>query len=252
MLVFAVILVGCGQTPTIPSHVTVTTTTEKTITPTASTTAAVATIATTKSTISSIAPTSQTTQTTYTAAELMSLVEATVVRIEIADGSGSGIIISGGGYVLTNNHVVGTNDMAKITTKSGDIYDAVVLAKDEERDLALLAIVGHRSDYPAATLGSSAAVKVGDEVVAIGYALGLKGQASLSKGVVSARRSIENEDYIQTDAAINPGNSGGPLFNLQGKVIGVNSAKYVGGGIENIGLAIPIDEVKTFINNSIK
>jgi serine protease Do len=102
------------------------------------------------------------------------------------------------------------------------------------------------------TLGSSAVVKVGDEVVAIGYALGLKGQASLSKGVVSARRSIEYQDYIQTDAAINPGNSGGPLFNLQGKVIGINCAKYVGGGIENIGLAIPIDEVKTFITNSEK
>jgi len=182
----------------------------------------------------------------------MALVEPSVVRVETPDGSGSGIIISNGGCVLTNNHVVAKDSMVKVTIKSGDSFDAVVLARDETRDLAILAIIGYRSDYSAATLGFSADVKVGDEVVAIGYALGLKGQATLSKGVVSARRSIEDQDYIQTDAAINPGNSGGPLVNLEGKVIGINSAKYVGGGVESIGLAIPIDEVKDFINNTVK
>ena len=249
MLILTTALTGCGQTPAATA--TSTRTTEKTVVTTATTTTPTTTTTTTSTPTTAIV-TTPTTPRTYSAAELMALVEVSVVRIETAEGSGSGIIISSGGYVLTNNHVVQKNTTVKITLKNGDTFDAVVLTKDEYRDLALLALVGNRSDYPAAALGSSASVKVGDEVVAIGYALGLKGQASLSKGVVSARRSIEDEDYIQTDAAINPGNSGGPLFNLQGKVIGVNSAKYVGGGIENIGLAIPIDEVKTFINNSIK
>ncbi len=182
----------------------------------------------------------------------MTLVEPTVVRIETATGSGSGVIISNSGYVLTNNHVVAQGSLAKITLKSGDTFDAIVLARDEKRDLAILAIIGNRTSYPAATLGSSADVSTGEEVVAIGYALGLKGQATLSKGIVSAKRSIDDLNYIQTDAAINPGNSGGPLFNFEGKVVGINTAKYVGGGVESIGLAIPIDEAKSFINNTVK
>jgi len=85
-------------------------------------------------------------------------------------------------------------------------------------------------------------------VVAIGYALGLEGQVSFSAGIISATRDLDGYEYIQTDAAINPGNSGGPLVNLKGEVIGINSAKYVGLAIEGIGLAIPIDETKEFID----
>ena len=86
-------------------------------------------------------------------------------------------------------------------------------------------------------------------MVAIGYALGLEGQVSFSAGIISATRDFDSYQYIQTDAAINPGNSGGPLVNLNGEVIGINSAKFVGEDIEGIGLAIPIDEAKEFIES---
>ena len=85
----------------------------------------------------------------------------------------------------------------------------------------------------------------------IGYSLGLEGQVTVSKGIVSAIRNINSSSYIQADAAINPGNSGGPLVNLKGEIIGINTAKYVGVEVEGIGLAIPIDEAKIFIQDTI-
>ena len=92
---------------------------------------------------------------------------------------------------------------------------------------------------------------VGEEVITIGYALGLEGQVTISKGIISAIREIDGDNYIHTDAAINPGNSGGPLVNLRGEIMGINAVKYVGEAVEGIGLAIPIDEVKLFIQNTI-
>ena len=92
---------------------------------------------------------------------------------------------------------------------------------------------------------------VGEDVVATGYALGLEGQVTISKGIISAIRYIDDSMYIQTDAAINPGNSGGPLANLEGQVIGINTAKFVGVEVEGIGLAIPVDEAKVFIQETI-
>ncbi len=137
--------------------------------------------------------------------------------------------------------------LVKVTTMDGTKYDAVVLGSDGGRDLAMLAVVGIYG-IPPVNLGSSAGVKQGDEVVAVGYALGLQGSASASRGIVSAIRTVEGRTYIQTDAAINPGNSGGPLFSINGKVIGINAAKYTGGGVEGIGLDIPIDEARAFID----
>jgi len=128
-------------------------------------------------------------------------------------------------------------------------YDGVVLRTDEDRDLALLAFIKAPSDIVAVNMGVSADITIGEEVVAIGYALGLEGQVSFSAGIVSAIRDFDGYQYIQTDAAINPGNSGGPLVNLNGEVIGINSAKFVGEAIEGIGLAIPIDEAKEFIES---
>jgi serine protease Do len=191
----------------------------------------------------------ETTTPGYSASEIMAIIEPAVVRIETSEGSGSGIVINRNGYVLTCNHVVEQSSLVKVTVKSGESYDAIVLARDKERDLALLSIISSQNDFPVAKLGSSVNVNPGDEGIAIGYALGLEGQATLSRGIISAKRVIEGLNYIQTDASINPGNSGGPLCNYNAEVIGINVAKYVGQGIEGVGLAIPIDEAKDFIKD---
>jgi len=187
----------------------------------------------------------------YSLAEVVILLEPTVVRIETPECSGSGIIVSQTGYVLTNNHVVDGITLIKITLMSGANYDGIVIARDERRDLAIVGIIADHSNFSEGMLGSSENIAVGTEVVAIGYSLGLEGQVTSSKGIVSAIRSIDNCKYIQTDAAINPGNSGGALVNLKGEIIGINTAKYVGEGVEGLGLAIPIDEAKLFIQNTV-
>lgn len=255
VIILMIICSGCKNiTTTIiitssnPEQETTSTTAMSTTTPTTETTSITTTAITTTETTST---TEETTKTEYTAAEVMGLVEATVVRVETTIGSGSGVIVNSSGYVLTNAHVVGDETLVKITMMDEKTYDAIVVAKNEERDLAIMIIIGDQTDYPVAVLGSSEEVQNGDEVVAIGYALGLEGQATLSKGIVSAKRTLDGQNYIQTDAAINPGNSGGPLFNLEAEVVGINTAKYVGGGIESIGLVIPIDEAKDFIQSTI-
>ena len=125
-------------------------------------------------------------------ADVMAMLEPTVVRIESAESSGSGIIISRTGYVLTNNHVVEDIHLLRVTLSSGEEYDSVVIARDEHRDLAILGIIADYSDFHEGVLGSSENMKVGDEVVAIGYSLGLEGQSTFTKGVVSAIRKLDN------------------------------------------------------------
>ena len=192
------------------------------------------------------------TQQTISSAEAIALVEPTVVRIETDEGSGSGIIISRTGHILTNEHVVSGVASATITLARGSVYVGIVIARDPQRDLAIVRITSNRTDFPEAVLGSSENITAGEEVVAAGYSTGFEGQASFSTGIVSALRVEDGLNYIQTDAAINPGNSGGPLFNLKGQIIAVNVAKYVDLAVEGIGLAIPIDEAKTFIQNTIE
>jgi len=188
---------------------------------------------------------------TYSVADVAALLEPAVVRIKTSDGYlGSGVIISFTGYVLTNNHVVENSHLVTITLSNGDEYDGIVIDRDERLDLAIIAIVADHSDFPEGTLGSSENISIGEDVVALGYALGLEGQVTISKGIVSAIRTVENARYIQTDAAINPGNSGGPLVNLRGEIIGINTAKYIGIGIEGVGLAIPIDKAKPLIKST--
>ena len=193
------------------------------------------------------------TQDTLTAAlsviEVVAMIEPSVVRIETPEGSGSGIIISRTGYVLTNNHVVEGAHLIQITLTSGEKYDGIVVARNVDKDLAIVGIIADRTNFAEAVLDSSEAIIIGEEVVAIGYSLGLEGQVTFTKGIISATRKTDGYRYIQTDAAINPGNSGGPLVNLKGEIIGVNTAKYVGEGIEGMGLAIAINEAKTLIQN---
>ncbi len=173
-----------------------------------------------------------------------------------AQASGSGIIISEDGYILTNNHVINntSNNSYYQITEANNLkvtlyndstkYDAKVVGSDSQTDLAVIKI--EKTGLTAAELGDSSALQVGEFVMAVGNPLGL--QSSISVGIVSAKdREIKDSEtgtkynVIQTDAAINSGNSGGALVNADGKVIGINTLKLSGTGIEGIGFAIPID-----------
>ncbi len=154
---------------------------------------------------------------------------------------GSGFVIDPAGYIVTNNHVVNDADKVTVIFQDGSKHPAKVLGRDPKTDLALLKInVGH--PLPYVSWGDSNALQVGDWVLAVGNPFGLGG--TVSSGIISARgRDIHSgpyDDYLQLDAAINRGNSGGPTFNLQGQVVGINTAIYSpNGGSVGIGFAIP-------------
>jgi len=172
---------------------------------------------------------------------------------ELVSGQASGFLISPDGEILTNSHVV--NHMTKITVvlNSGKEYPAKVIGLDTNTDIALIKIDAH--DLPYLKLGNSDDLEVGQWVAAIGNPLGL--QASLTKGVVSAkgRNNLDLtriEDYIQTDAPINRGNSGGPLLDMDGRVIGMNTAivtNMANGGYMGIGFAIPSNLLQAIVSD---
>lgn len=169
-------------------------------------------------------------------------------------GQGSGFLISPDGYILTNNHVAGDADTVAVQLLDGREYKAKIVGADPGSDLAVIKI--DESDLPFLKLGSSEKLEVGDWVLAVGNPFGLS--HTLTAGIVSAkgRSGIglnDYEDFIQTDAAINPGNSGGPLVNLDGEVVGINSAIFSrSGGYMGIGFAIPIDMAKDIKNQLIE
>ncbi len=169
-------------------------------------------------------------------------------------GSGSGIILSNDGYIVTNNHVIeGANEIG-VTLSDGEEYQAVLIGADARTDLAVIKIEGE--NFPTAILGNSSELQVGELAIAIGNPLGNELAGSVTGGYISAlNRSITVDDQefnlIQTDAAINPGNSGGALVNNYGEVIGINSVKMAASGVEGIGFAIPIDEAKPIIDDLI-
>jgi serine protease Do len=165
-------------------------------------------------------------------------------------GQGSGFFISGDGYVVTNNHVVDGASEVKVTMDDGSEYDAKVIGVDEKTDVALLKVDAER-DFPYVTFDDGD-IRVGDWVVAVGNPFGLGG--SVTAGIVSARgRDIgagPYDDFLQIDAPINKGNSGGPTFNLQGEVVGVNTAIYSpSGGSVGIGFAIPAATVHQVVED---
>ena len=154
---------------------------------------------------------------------------------------GSGFVFEPSGYILTNDHVVNGANNVTVTFPDGTVYPAIIAGRDQDADLAVLKInAGH--PLPFVKFGNSAKMRVGDWVLAVGNPFGMPG--TNTAGIVSAlHRQISDtkfDDFIQTDAAINKGNSGGPLFNLQGQVIGVNSAIYAPTGTsDGIGFSIP-------------
>lgn len=166
-------------------------------------------------------------------------------------GIGSGVIIDAEGTVLTNNHVV-QSGRPTVTLVDGRRLDGQVIGKDPTTDLAVIELDG--TSLPTARLGDSSALEIGEQVVAIGNALGLPGGPTVTSGVVSATdRIIQGPggatlyDLIQTDAAINPGNSGGPLVNLYGEVVGINTAIIA--SAQGIGFAIAINSARPIVES---
>jgi len=166
-------------------------------------------------------------------------------------GVGSGIILDKAGNILTNNHVVEGADLVTVTLNDGRSYPATLVGSDNITDLAVMKISAAKLN--PAKFGKSSELQVGEDVIAVGHALGLKGGPTVSKGVVSAlERTIQTDaqkamvDLIQTDASINPGNSGGPLANSRGEVIGINTAIITGSN--GIGFAINIDDAHVVVD----
>lgn len=166
----------------------------------------------------------------------------------VSSGAGSGVIISEDGYIATNNHVITSDnkvaDTVKVRLTDGTEYEAKVIGRDEDSDVALLKIEAENLSY--AVFGDSESLKVGEQVMAVGNPLGQLGGTATS-GIVSATdREITVDNtmmtLIQIDAAINPGNSGGGLFNMKGELVGIVNAKSTGTEIEGLGFAIPIND----------
>jgi len=180
--------------------------------------------------------------------------------------SGSGIIISEDGYILTNNHIVNTSstsyfyevtDATKVTVKlynDETEYEAKIIGKDEQTDLAVIKI--EKTGLTKAEFGDATKLKIGEFAMAIGNPLGL--DSTVTCGIISGKnREIESTDgttynLIQTDAAINSGNSGGALVNSTGQVIGINTLKLAGSDVEGMGFAIPINDTVEITNQLIK
>jgi serine protease Do len=178
-------------------------------------------------------------------------------------GLGSGVIIDKEGYILTNEHVISGASEVKVKLSDGREFDAQVKGTDKRTDLAVIKIKAER--LPAAKLGNSANLKIGQWVIAIGNPFGPyieNPEPTVTVGVISAlhrylpalgRRESSYDDLIQTDAAINPGNSGGPLVNLKGEVIGINTAIITtSGGYQGLGFATPIAKAKRILDKLIK
>ena len=172
--------------------------------------------------------------------------------------SGSGAVISEDGYILTNTHVVAKAYKVYVTLSDGDSYEGTIVGRDPENDLAVLKIDAEGKKLTVIPFGSSAALEVGQKVLAIGNPFGY--DRTLTQGIISGvSRPVRGgnnliiKDMIQTDASINPGNSGGPLLNSAGELIGINTIIYSpSGGSVGIGFAVPVDTARRVIPDLIR
>ncbi|NMA04175.1 MAG: PDZ domain-containing protein [Clostridiales bacterium] len=172
-----------------------------------------------------------------------------------SESTGSGIIIDAEGHIVTNNHVVENSNDIIVVLNSGKELSAKVVGRDAATDLAVIKV--DEKNLPYAELGDSSKLEVGELAVAIGSPMGTDYAGSVTAGIISGlNRKVPVGDrpmtLIQTDAAINPGNSGGALVNSEGKVVGINTVKFVENRVEGMGFAIPINESKPIIQQLIK
>jgi serine protease Do len=192
--------------------------------------------------------------------QIVSTVEPAVVTITgstsaglfSGSDSGTGMIITPNGYILTNAHVVSSDSSIKVSIENHGTVDAVIVGEDISQDVAVIRVSGF-NNLPTVELANSSQVTIGEPVVAIGNALALPGGLTVTSGIISALdRSVSTDvsslsGLIQTDAPINPGNSGGPLLNAEAQVIGMNTA--IASGAQNIGFAIPTNNIKPLLAN---
>ena len=192
---------------------------------------------------------------------LLAKVKPSVVTVETSGsteagtfgGAGSGIVVSPDGLVLTNAHVIGSVGDITVVLSDGSEHEATLVGASPDDDVALIQVQGLDEDLVAAEFGSSDDLQVGDEVIAIGNALNLGGEPTVTRGIVSAKdrdlnaEGVSLEGLIQTDAAINPGNSGGPLVNAAGQVVGMNTA--IVADAQNLGFSIAIDVARPIIED---
>ncbi|GIW05412.1 MAG: hypothetical protein KatS3mg060_0217 [Dehalococcoidia bacterium] len=186
-----------------------------------------------------------------TAAQIVERVKPAVVQISANNSSGTGMILDNAVNILTNAHVVARVTTVTVRLSTGRAVQGRVVARDEDRDLAIVRI--EAQNLPTVRLGDSTALRTGEDVIAIGYALNLPGEPSVSRGLVSGVRDAQRTDlkYIQTDAAVNPGNSGGPLLNTRGEVIGIVTSRITsdaGRAVQGINLAIAMSSAKPTID----
>ncbi len=167
---------------------------------------------------------------------------------------GSGVMISKEGDIITNNHVIENADEVRVRLSDDEEFKAEIIGRDVKTDIALIKILGTDPNFPAARLGDSDSMRVGEWVIAVGNPYGLS--HTVTAGIISAKgRVIDGpyDDFLQTDASINPGNSGGPLINIHGEVIGINTAIFAnlqGSYLaQGIGFAIPINLVHRVVND---
>ncbi len=191
--------------------------------------------------VPTLGPTATQTSPPSSISAMVQRVRPAVVRIRNSLVSGSGVIfetLDRTAFVITNHHVVEGATQVEVVVNDGSTYTGTVLGTDDVRDLAVVSICC--GSFLALPFGDASELNPGDEVVAIGYALGIDGAATVTKGIVSAIRYLPRYsiDAIQTDAAINPGNSGGPMLSLAGEILGINTFKVAEAGVEGLGFAV--------------
>jgi len=183
-----------------------------------------------------------------TTLEITEKVSPAVIFIYNGVGSGSGVIIDSAGYALTNEHVIYGCSSVGVLLDNGVMVSAQVVGWNKTYDLAVIKLDG--SNFDTASFGDSNSIQLGAEVLAFGYPeapyLGIQ-TVTITKGIISAKRTFDNLPYFQTDAALNPGNSGGPLVNIEGKVIGINTSGFP--EFQNIGFAIEINTAESIISD---
>ena len=183
-----------------------------------------------------------------TEVEAVDLARRSVVQISTPSGTGTGVALTSDGYVLTNYHVVEDGGRVTLRLPNGRRADARLIVGSESPDLALLKTSS--TDLTPAGWADSDRLPLGQTVIAIGHALDFEGEPTISRGIVSAARTLRGVRYVQTDAALNPGNSGGPLIDTQGAVVGINTLRVERSGfrdIQRMNFAIAASEVREWL-----
>lgn len=176
------------------------------------------------------------------------LIQTTIPDIGYA--TGSGFVVDARGYIVTNYHVIEDGSNITVFFNNGNSFDATVVKTDPNRDVAVIKVNSSESNFPIVSLGSSMEAQIGEEILAVGYPY-IAEWPVFTSGIISGKARLFGYNWLQLDAAVNHGNSGGPLINLNGEVIGINTLGWVDYNIEGFSMAIPIDEVKSFIQNAV-